>query len=307
VIPRLLLIWMTGEVVRTREQRLLLGHRVSQFMAELGMKPTGGDRGTIGALRDQMKRLFKSTIDLSYRDHEQDFGPGFKTSRDYQLGWKKKDAKQGSEELAIQSDLWNSWVELTEDFYLQLRDHSLPVDLRRIKMVRRLPLALDIYTWLTYRFSYLRKPSLIPLQGLYEQFGSDYATVRQFKYEFSFALQKAHKAYPEANLEFDKKKGLLLKPSRTSVRKLPAPVAPAARIASKESADLWAERNPGKFKRFIGELSRIREARVGVQIPDVNQNRINIARLAAERADIPIDIAYKLVGLETLNSCGGHS
>jgi hypothetical protein len=50
--PRLLLIWMTGEAVRTKSPLLQLGPTLSGFMAELGLIPAGGRWGTIGRLRD---------------------------------------------------------------------------------------------------------------------------------------------------------------------------------------------------------------------------------------------------------------
>lgn len=39
----------------------------------------------------------------------------------------------------------------------------------------RSPLALDIYCWLTYRASYLRRPTEIPWTALALQFGAGYA------------------------------------------------------------------------------------------------------------------------------------
>ena len=65
-VPRLLLAWLTTEAVRTRERELVLGDTLSRFMAQLDMIPTGGRWGTITRLRDQMRRLFASTVSCTY-------------------------------------------------------------------------------------------------------------------------------------------------------------------------------------------------------------------------------------------------
>jgi len=56
----------------------------------------------------------------------------------------------------------------------------VPIDLRVLKVLRS-PMALDIYCWLTYRNSYLRKPSRIPWGALAAQFGADYQARKDFK------------------------------------------------------------------------------------------------------------------------------
>lgn len=166
--PRLILIWMTGEVVRTQSSHLLLGRSLSDFMAQLGKAPTGGRNGTITQLREQLNRLFSSMIRLAYHDDGHDTSPGFLLAEDYELWWKKRDSAE--------NELWQSWIDLGPKFFAELRDHSVPVDLRRVKLLQRSPLLLDIYTWQTYRFSYLRRPTEVPWEALFLQFGASYTT-----------------------------------------------------------------------------------------------------------------------------------
>jgi hypothetical protein len=47
-VPRLPLIWLATETVRTRERRLVLGDSLSTFMRRIGLRVTGGRRGTSG-------------------------------------------------------------------------------------------------------------------------------------------------------------------------------------------------------------------------------------------------------------------
>ncbi len=60
--PRLILIWMTSEAIRTSSRELELGASLSRFMAELGLQATGGHWGTIPRFRDQMQRLIGAAI-----------------------------------------------------------------------------------------------------------------------------------------------------------------------------------------------------------------------------------------------------
>ena len=77
-------------------------------------------------------------------------------------------------------------------------DHALgvPVDLRAIRLLRSSPLAIDLYVWLTYRMSYLRRPTLVPWQGLENQFGADYTRPRDFRRRVLSHLESVLRVYP---------------------------------------------------------------------------------------------------------------
>lgn len=66
--------------------------------------------------------------------------------------------------------------------------------MRVLKDLKRSPLAIDIYCWLTYRLSYMRSITIIPWEVLQVQFGSNYATdqqgVRNFKRAFLRELKE---------------------------------------------------------------------------------------------------------------------
>jgi hypothetical protein len=213
--PRLLLAWLTTEAVRTRSQELVLGPTLSGFMTELGLLPTGGRWGTIAPLRDRMKRLFTCMVSCTYQDESQDAGTGFRIAKSYQLWWDPKRPEQAS--------LWNSTVTLSHDFFEEIVDRPVPLDLRAFHALKRSPMALDIYCWLTYRFSYLKRPAEILWPALQMQFGSSYPDspqgLRNFRKNFLKQLRTVLVAYPDAKVgEGDH--GLLLRPSKPHVPKL---------------------------------------------------------------------------------------
>ena len=175
-IPRLILSWLTTEAVRTKSQELILGHTLSSFMQELGLIPSGGRWGSITRLKNQMQRLFTATISCTYDGKDNAAGIGFNIAREYHLWWEPKQPKQAA--------LWQSTVTLNKDFFEEITDRPVPIDMRALYALKRSPLALDIYCWLTYRMSYLKQKTLIPWGSLQAQFGSDYSCKRDLRRNF---------------------------------------------------------------------------------------------------------------------------
>lgn len=162
-IPRLLLFWITTEAIRVRDRRLELGHSLNGFMADLGLNPDtgGGKRGDAKRLRDQMERLFRSRFSLErYEVHDEQAGNGWidmQVAPKGQMWWSEKHPDQGA--------LWGSWIELGEDFYRAITAAPVPVDMRALRALKRSPLALDLYAWLTYeafRAQHGRRPRFEP-------------------------------------------------------------------------------------------------------------------------------------------------
>lgn len=207
-VPRLLLAWMTTEAVKTKSRELVLGDSLSGFMRELEMVPTGGRWGTVGRLKDQTRRLFASTISASYADTEKVAETGYRLADKSLLLWDGASAEQAG--------LWQSTVTLTEAFYREVIEHPIPVDMRAIRALKRSPMALDIYCWLTYRASYARRPSSIPWAALAVQFGAEYGRVRDFKASFLAELRKVTLVYADARLEATDS-ALLVMPSKPHI------------------------------------------------------------------------------------------
>ncbi len=209
IYPRLLLSWLVTEAVRTKSSELILGASLSQFMSELALLPTGGRWGTITRLRDQMKRLFSASISCIYENDLVSHGIGFNVAKEYHLWWDPKRPEQ--------ANLWQSTVTLGTDFFNEIIDRPIPIDMRAVKALKTSSMALDLYCWLTYRFSYLRRKTEIPWLLLQSQFGSDYANTKQGRYEFKRKLfnqlKKVAIVYQGASGVQEGKYGLVLMPS----------------------------------------------------------------------------------------------
>lgn len=207
-VPRLLLAWLTTEAVRTKSRDLILGDSLSSFMRELEMTPTGGRWGSITRLKEQSRRLFNSTVTASYEDGRTVADMGYRLADKSVLWWDAPDPKQAG--------LWESTITLSDQFYREVIDRPVPIDMRAIKALKRSPLALDIYTWLTYRMSYLKRPTVIPWEAVAMMLGSNYAQLRDFRRYFLVELRKVLLVYPEVKVE-PLDDGLMIRPSPTHI------------------------------------------------------------------------------------------
>ena len=214
--PRLLLAWMGTEAVRTKSPVLELGDNLSSFMRELNLVPTGGRWGSVTRLRDQMNRLTATAISWTAHLPNGKVLNNVVPVREAKLWW---DPKQPT-----QSELWRSSIRLDQEFYEALVASPVPLDMRALKVLahERSPLALDIYTWLTYRMSYLEEATVVPWASLEAQFGGNFTRPRAFKEKFLERLKLVQQLYPAARVRPSsnkRKPGLLIEPSPTHVPK----------------------------------------------------------------------------------------
>jgi Plasmid encoded RepA protein len=209
-LPRLLLAWLTTEAVRTKERELSLGHTLSEFLDKLELGRRGGARGDITRLRAQMRRLFSTAVSVDYSDPHLDAFESVTIADRTVTWWDPKRPDQGA--------LWGSSITLSERFFREVTTHPVPLDMSVLRSLRRSPLALDIYAWLTWRMSFLRGERTIPWEYLQGQFGSDYKRQRAFRDKFKRALADVVERYPEARCRAEPR-GLILLPSATSVRR----------------------------------------------------------------------------------------
>ena len=208
-MARLLLAYVSTEAVRTRSPFVSLGDSMSDFMRELDLTPSGGRRGSITYLKEHIERLFTTTVYFTYDNDESLTTMAFSIASRAKVWWEPQEVEG--------LDMLGSTVQLSEMFFNELIKHPVPVDMRAIKALRRSPLAIDIYNWLTYRFYSLRKPTIISWPSLQIQFGSAYASTKNFRLKFLKQLPRVKAVYPQANIEMVPYKGLKLWPSPTHV------------------------------------------------------------------------------------------
>lgn len=216
-IPRLLLVWMSTEAVRTGERVLPLGESLSDFMRQLGLIVSGGQHGNIRRLREQAERLFRAHITIDVRE----VSGTWTRARSERLNVSEGYDLWHSETHPEQPALLPSYVELSEKFFREVTTRPVPLSFDALKALRGSPMRLDIYAWLAHRMSYVRKTTAVPWESLMLQFGSNATSDwgrRKFRKDFLAHLTQVLAVYPEARVT-PTDSSLLLNPSRTHVAK----------------------------------------------------------------------------------------
>jgi hypothetical protein len=214
-LPRLLMLYLSSEALRTKERRIDLGDNVWSFLREIGY--TSRQAATYRQLREQGARLFNCGISFTYRSDKILAGEKAPVAQNFLLWWDKKDEE-------AQPKLLRSFVTLSESFYLDLQEHGFPVDLDIIRAFHASPLALDIYTWLTYRMRSINetgRPMRLEWGSLRWQFGGEFSRVRDFRRQFRETVAALNVYWPDLTVE-DWGGGLTFKPSPRSVDRLPS-------------------------------------------------------------------------------------
>ena len=192
---RLVLAYLTTQAVRTKSPQIDMGAGPNDLARKLGLSTVSGPRGTARRLEDQLHRLlhmrleWQTSVGLAPRSS----GSAFVTEggAPWLKPWRR---------LLARRPIWRSQIVLGRDFFEEITRSAVPVDLRAIRHLRRSPLAIDLYVWLTYRMSYLRKPTLIPWESLAAQFGAGYSRPRDFRTSLSARLPHIVEVYPTVRL-----------------------------------------------------------------------------------------------------------
>ena len=205
--PRLLLAYLTTEAVRTKRLEIDLGATPNALARKLGLSTISGPRGTVPRLQEQLRRLLHMRLEW-----QSSIGLAPRSSSSASVTVGGAQWFEPLRRLLPRRPTWRSRIVLSHDFFDEITTSAVPVDLRAVRHLQRSPLAIDLYVWLTYRMSYLRKPTLVPWQGLRNQFGADYARSRDFRTGLCARLPGIVEVYPTVRLR-RASSGLWLLPS----------------------------------------------------------------------------------------------
>jgi Plasmid encoded RepA protein len=115
--------------------------------------------------------------------------------------------------------IWNSTIQLTDDYFNSLANHAIPLDERALAALSNNAMALDIYAWLAQRLHRIPhgNPQFVSWVNLQEQFGKGYNDMKSFKQVFRRTLQVVTLQYQSARIQEDINKGLMLYNSPTPI------------------------------------------------------------------------------------------
>ena len=202
-IPRLGLLYLITKAVRTKSRRIALGNTLNDFIRELGLNPDtgGGKRGDAKRVIEQMNRLFNARFSFTETLTDQKGNTGkrrlnMEVAQKSELWWDIKNNEQTS--------IFGSWLELGEDFFNAITANPVPLDFRAAVILKQSPLALDIYILLCYEAFKAHKSGkshFIPWASLFEQMGTTYSDIKNFKKNFKSALRKVRTVAPTIHID----------------------------------------------------------------------------------------------------------
>jgi hypothetical protein len=209
-MARLILLYLQTEAVRTNSPEVDLGRSMRDWLGRMAVTPGGK---TYQLVREQARRIAacRLTFLTVAAGAEQRMNGAFVRGAISMVGVTGEDR---------QPALWEERVRLDEGFWASLRDHPVPVREEAIRAIgTRSSVAMDIYIWLAYRLHALVKSTPITWAAIQGQFGAGYRTGRNMRPVFLDALQLALAVYPEAKVDLDEGKGIILHPSAPAVPK----------------------------------------------------------------------------------------
>ena len=177
VYARLILIHLATGAVRTRSRRFVVGRSINDLLSRVGVGNGGGRDGQSTLARNQLDRLCATTFTTTTL-----------------LG-------NAGENLLI-ADRWmekgagGREIVLEERFFEQATKSAVPLDPAIVRALRRSPLALDLYAWLTYRMANLEESATVTWPSIEAQFGSEYKRPRDFRAKFRQQLARVIEAWP---------------------------------------------------------------------------------------------------------------
>src|SRR3546814_8298886 len=93
-----------------------------------------------------------------------------------------------------------SWFVLSEDFFGNLMEHSVPMNERAFVALKRSPTQMDLYTWLAYRLPRIpeNEEVLIRWEDLQQHLGNESANIGKFRQTVRRAWETVSGVYQQA-------------------------------------------------------------------------------------------------------------
>lgn len=206
--PRLVLIHLCSEAVRTKSPTVEVGQSAREFLRRLCLDEGGHE---FSRFRAQMEALAACRMTIGFSTADKDVTISTQPISRFEAWVQHDDRSIG---------LWPGSMTLSAEFFATLSEHAVPLDGRAIHALQKSALQLDVYCWLAQRLCRVRKAVGVKVswRNMRDQFGQEYRTPKDFKREMKNALSKVLAVYPDAKVE-DVPGGLMLKPSPPPIKR----------------------------------------------------------------------------------------
>ena len=188
--PRLVLIHLCSEAVRTQNPVVDVSDGIKPFLDEMGLNMNGR---SYRLFKDQMAYLACAEMRFAWHTGESVRQAHYNPIESFEA-WADPFTRQAS--------FWPDHIELAGKFFETLCEHAVPLDPRALHALQHSALAMDIYSWLAHRLCRVRTDNGQKLywKSLKGQFGQEYGNTKDFKKAFAPALRKVLTVYPTARV-----------------------------------------------------------------------------------------------------------
>jgi len=205
---RLILAFINSQSIITQNPRVDVTDSMTAFIERIGIANTGRN---IKEVKNQLARIASSVLSLTYKVSDtRTLNADFKLIKTYDL-WFPKNKQQRV--------LWNSEIELTQEYFGSLMEHAIPLDERALAALSHNAMALDTYMWLAQRLHRVKDIQFITWKAMKDQFGEGYARMADFKKQFRKVHTIVKLVYRDAMIAEVKTKGFQLLNSPSPVPK----------------------------------------------------------------------------------------
>jgi len=205
-LARLLLIDWQTEALERGSREIVMGRSTSAVAARLGVKRSGPTNNRIA---DQLERMATCAIDFTFGSDRKGVIVNQRLVEAFEYC--------GNPDPRARNRIVQRVI-LTQAFYEELRRHPVVIDKAAIRDLSASPLAIDVYLWLSFRLSALTKPTPVPWEKLWRQFGTKVGRLKNFRPQFETPLHQALSTYPGARVQISDR-GLILEPSPPPVKR----------------------------------------------------------------------------------------
>jgi hypothetical protein len=209
---RLMMLHVCSMALHQNSATIEVADSMSAFIRELGYQVQGGPRGTIAQFKEQLHRLSAARMTIGLWDANS----SSKTIHTQPIRafdiWLPSDPDQKT--------LWNSTLQLDQEFFQSLKQHALPVDIRALRALANSAKQMDMVLWFGYRLRNLQRPYMISWRALQDQFGSEIKRHRKFQESFADDLKVIKEVFPKLSATLTEE-GLKLFPADAEALLLP--------------------------------------------------------------------------------------
>ena len=200
--PRLILAYLVTQAVKTKSPVIYLGKSFNNFLSMINIK-NGGT--TQKRLKQQLVRTLSASFSWTYETDKQWSRLNVNVASGAQLWWEIENLDENGDE-------WQNFVRLNHDFYHEITNNAVPLDLRILSVLKNSPLGLDLYLFISWRIYKINKPIFISWESLQQQVGAQYCDLKVFARDCRTHIKRIQALRPDLNINFIKGR-LCLKPS----------------------------------------------------------------------------------------------